>query len=136
MATQSSILAWKSPWTEEPSRLQSIEGQKVGHDLATKQQQGTEEINWCFPKCEQSLKREDQEGGSQKIKETSPKFVGLKCSLGNCSFSQDLWQSSQLPQLQQQSRLFQNSEKLYALRLLINLPSMAASSNGLSSLFL
>ena len=39
MATHSNILAWKIPWTEEPSRLQSIEGQKVGHDLATKQQQ-------------------------------------------------------------------------------------------------
>ena len=32
MATHSSILAWKVPWTEEPCRLQSIELQRVGHD--------------------------------------------------------------------------------------------------------
>ena len=30
MATPSSILAWKIPWTEEPSRLQSIGLQRVG----------------------------------------------------------------------------------------------------------
>ena len=32
MATHSSILAWKFPWTEEPGRLQSMELQRVGHD--------------------------------------------------------------------------------------------------------
>ena len=32
MATQSSILAWKIPWTEEPGRLQSMGLQKVGHN--------------------------------------------------------------------------------------------------------
>ena len=32
MATHSSILAWKIPWTEEPDRLQSIGSQRVGHD--------------------------------------------------------------------------------------------------------
>ena len=31
-ATHSSILAWRSPWTEEPGRLQSISLQRVGHD--------------------------------------------------------------------------------------------------------
>ena len=31
MATHSSILAWKIPWTEEPGRLQSIGSQRVGH---------------------------------------------------------------------------------------------------------
>ena len=40
MATHSSILAWKIPWTEEPGGLQSMESPKrVGHDLVTKQQQ-------------------------------------------------------------------------------------------------
>ena len=34
MATQSSILAWRIPWME-PSRLQSMGSQKVGHDWAT-----------------------------------------------------------------------------------------------------
>ena len=32
MATPSSILAWEIPWTEEPSRLQSMGSQKMGHD--------------------------------------------------------------------------------------------------------
>ena len=32
MATHSSILAWRIPWTEEPGGLQSMESQKVGHD--------------------------------------------------------------------------------------------------------
>ena len=35
MATHSSILAWKIPWTEEPGRLQSMGLQRVGHDWAT-----------------------------------------------------------------------------------------------------
>ena len=34
MATHSSILAWKIPWTEEPGRLQSTGSQRVGCDLA------------------------------------------------------------------------------------------------------
>ena len=32
MATHSSILAWKSPWTEQPGRLQSMGSQRVGLD--------------------------------------------------------------------------------------------------------
>ena len=32
MATHSSILTWKTPWTEEPGGLQSVGLQKVGHD--------------------------------------------------------------------------------------------------------
>ena len=32
MATHSSILAWKIPWTEEPGRLQSMGLPRVGHD--------------------------------------------------------------------------------------------------------
>ena len=32
MATHSSILAWKIPWTEEPGGLQSITLQRVRHD--------------------------------------------------------------------------------------------------------
>ena len=36
MATHSSILAWKIPWTEKPGGLQSVESQRVGHALVTK----------------------------------------------------------------------------------------------------
>ena len=37
MATHSSILAWRIPWTEEPGWLQSMGSQRVGHNQATKQ---------------------------------------------------------------------------------------------------
>ena len=33
MATHSSTLAWRIPWTEELGRLQSMVSQRVGHDL-------------------------------------------------------------------------------------------------------
>ena len=32
LATLSSILAWRIPWTEEPNGLQSIGSQRVGHN--------------------------------------------------------------------------------------------------------
>ena len=32
MATLSSILAWRIPWTEEPGGLQSMGWQRIGHD--------------------------------------------------------------------------------------------------------
>ena len=35
MATHSSTLAWKIPWTEEPGRLQSMGSLRVGHNWAT-----------------------------------------------------------------------------------------------------
>ena len=35
MASHSSTLAWKIPWTEEPGKLQSMGSQRVGHDWAT-----------------------------------------------------------------------------------------------------
>ena len=40
MAIQSSILAWEIPWTEEPGRYSPWDRKSVGHNLATKQQQG------------------------------------------------------------------------------------------------
>ena len=35
MATHSSILAWKIPWTEDPGRVQSMGSQRVRHDRVT-----------------------------------------------------------------------------------------------------
>ena len=43
MANHSNILAWETPWREEPGGLQSMGLQRVGHSLVTKQQQ--QEIN-------------------------------------------------------------------------------------------
>ena len=34
MAPHSSTLAWKTPWMEEPARLQSMRSQRVGHDAS------------------------------------------------------------------------------------------------------
>ena len=45
MATHSSILAWRIPWTEDPGGLQFIESQRVKHHLATEQQQGDLELS-------------------------------------------------------------------------------------------
>ena len=45
MATHSSILAWEILWTEEPGGLQSMGLERVGHDLATKQQQRKKVLN-------------------------------------------------------------------------------------------
>ena len=35
MATHSSILAWRIPWTEKPGGLQAVGSQRVRHDSAT-----------------------------------------------------------------------------------------------------
>ena len=34
MATHSSVLAWKIPWTEEPGELKSVGSKRVAHDSA------------------------------------------------------------------------------------------------------
>ena len=41
MATHSGILAWKSPWIEEPGGLQPMGLQRAGHNRAAEQQQYT-----------------------------------------------------------------------------------------------
>ena len=61
MATHSSILAWKISWTEEPGGLQSMESQRVGHDLAIQQQQQQRkymQISWKWLKRTQNNNEE------------------------------------------------------------------------------
>ena len=49
LATHSSVIVWEIPWTEGPSGLEFMGFQKVGHDLATKQQQRKGEPSpWHF----------------------------------------------------------------------------------------
>ena len=48
MATQSSILAWRIPWTEEPGGLQSVGLQKAGQDQGTNTFAFTYYIRQCF----------------------------------------------------------------------------------------
>ena len=54
MATHSSTLAWKIPWTEEPGRLQSMGSQRVGHNWATslslfKDEEKATILYWSIP---------------------------------------------------------------------------------------
>ena len=48
IATHSSILAWRIPWTEESGGLQSIWSQTVGHNLVTKEQQKVPFVPMCY----------------------------------------------------------------------------------------
>ena len=50
IATHSSILAWKIPWTEKPGTLQSMGSQRVGHNWVT---------NTCIAVYIQSVKCDD-----------------------------------------------------------------------------
>ena len=58
MATHSSILAWKTPWMEEPRRLQSIGSQRVGHNWATSLSLSlpSEPPGKAYPSCLVSIK--------------------------------------------------------------------------------
>ena len=60
MATHSSILTWRIPWTEELGVLQSMGLQRARHNLATKQQQQQRGpgIQQTLHKC-----RDDDSGG-------------------------------------------------------------------------
>ena len=46
MATHTNILAWKIPWAEDPGGLQSMESQRVRHNLVTKQIYS--EMSYCL----------------------------------------------------------------------------------------
>ena len=65
MATQSSILAWRIPWAEEPDRLQSMGSQRIGH-------------NWVnslhFTSLQERLKKEN---GRWSQEEASDILVGI-----------------------------------------------------------
>ena len=54
MATHSNVLAWKIPWTEEPSRLQSLGSQRIRHGAHTH----TRTINSKIPKKESKSSHE------------------------------------------------------------------------------
>ena len=53
IATHSSILAWESPWTEEPGGLQSMGLQKIGYGWATKPPQQCN--GECLPELRKDL---------------------------------------------------------------------------------
>ena len=47
MTTHPCVLAWESPWTEKPSRLESMGSQRAGHNLATGQQKQIADEQHC-----------------------------------------------------------------------------------------
>ena len=51
MATHSSILAWEIPQTEETSGLQSLESQRVRHNLVTNKQHPVGEMRTDVTRC-------------------------------------------------------------------------------------
>ena len=57
IATHSSIFAWEIPWTEDPGGLQSMESQRVGHNLATEHVmlRGITQRPGSFPWCNTNL---------------------------------------------------------------------------------
>ena len=67
MAAHSSILAWRIPWTEEPSGLQSMGSRRIGHDfLVTKQQQQA-----------QMLRRSRSCGSNKRTRTKSRRPLGI-----------------------------------------------------------
>ena len=54
MATHSSILAWKIPWTEEPGGVQSMGSQRVRHNWAQHTHKGGHALPWLFSSVTQS----------------------------------------------------------------------------------
>ena len=94
MATHSSILAWRIPWTEEPGGLQSMGSQRVGHDRSDLACTGVEhrwtlclpfflplfiemwwgEIFLCYRKKQKSRRRKDK---IQKQNKTLPTQLNI-----------------------------------------------------------
>ena len=67
MATHSSTLAWKIPWTEKPGRLQSTGSQRVGHDWATSLSLYTITIPWLFGRMDEKGHTESTEWHRQSL---------------------------------------------------------------------
>ena len=84
MATHSSILAWKIPWTVEPGRLQSMGSQRVGQDWATSLEQKSNRAfsrhNRTHPNC--GLLYRPGPGGPESTKRKREKERERAVSLG------------------------------------------------------
>ena len=78
MATHSTILAWEIPWTEEPGWLQPTDLQRLGHDLAAKQQKKKEtafiskKLYYAKVRLQLTLGKRKDKNFKQARKEPSP----------------------------------------------------------------
>ena len=87
MATHSSILAWRIPWTEEPSGLQSMGLQRVRHDWAT-MHASLGQIKPSFEnKANTKETKMGRERGPVDVECLDPDMAGISSSL---EFS-DMW---------------------------------------------
>ena len=77
MATHSSILAWRIPWTEEPGGLQSTGSQRVGH-------------NWSDLHM-QNLKKKNKEPTSPMLSTSLSSFFPVCCYLDKNAKNLDFW---------------------------------------------
>ena len=73
MATHSSIVAWKIEWTEEPGRLQSMESERVWHDLLTN--------SYADDTTLMEENKEKLKSFLIKVKEEESEKVGLKVNI-------------------------------------------------------
>ena len=71
MATHSSILAWKNPWTEEPGRYSPWSHKKIWHDFATKQHSIDDHLLFCFVKYEQRYEHSSASLVAQTVKKSA-----------------------------------------------------------------
>ena len=67
MATHSSILAWRIPWTEEPGRLQSMGLQRFRPNWATNTQRHSQFNRLCLPEHSDGKESVCQAGGMGSI---------------------------------------------------------------------
>ena len=82
MATHSSILAWKIPWTEEPGRLEPTGSKRVGHDWA---------------RCKQKHIYSGTDFPAAPMVKTLPHLVSRRCDLtSTCNSENELHESGPL----------------------------------------
>ena len=99
MATYSSILAWKTPWMEEPGRLQSMGSQRVGHDWTTAIPQARR-LEWvAFPFFRGSSRPRNQTGVSWIISRFFTNWA-IRGAHGEELLNVSVWKSRQMKMTQ------------------------------------
>ena len=88
MATHSSILAWRIPWTEEPGGLQPMGLQRVGQDLSTKHKKNKRR-QWVLPPTNQG-----QLGQRETARQKEAMAIGCVTELRSSAQIPGLFRSS------------------------------------------
>ena len=94
MATHSSILEWKIPWSKELGRLQSMGSQKVRHDWATKQHSTLTESSHDITFSEHTASKEPDQNRILSLRfqnALSPATPSLLCHSSCCHYHTLPW---------------------------------------------